>query len=132
MGELFGAGPSVQYAARKRLLCERRVAVWDVLRQCDRSGSLDAAIVSETEIANDFETFFRRHAALRAVFFNGRKAEGAFCRHVQRAVGDFVADLALETLPSTSPAYASLSWAEKLRAWRRVREFLECKSSTMK
>ena len=61
MGRLFGAGPELPYDERKAVLVERGVAVWDVLQSCRRAGSLDTAIDRDSEQANDFATFFRKH-----------------------------------------------------------------------
>src|SRR5687768_2652455 len=41
MGRLFGAGLDRRYEERKQILREHGVAVWDVLRECYRPGSLD-------------------------------------------------------------------------------------------
>ena len=63
MGRLFGAGPELPYDQRKAVLCERGVAVWDVLKTCRRAGSLDTSIRVDSETPNDFVTFFRAHPA---------------------------------------------------------------------
>ncbi len=120
MGRLFGAGPEVEYEARKRILCERGVAVWDVLRECHREGSLDTAIRVHSESANDLATFLREHAHVHTVFFNGHKAETAFRRHVLPNVGKLGRDFRFVRLPSTSPAHAGRTFAQKLAAWRAV------------
>ncbi len=120
MRELFGAGPELPYARRKALLIAHRVAVWDVLRSCRREGSLDTAIHRDSEVANDFQTFFRRHRRIGVVFFNGQKAEAAFRRHVLPELNLGRRALRFERLPSTSPAHAGRSRAEKLAAWRAV------------
>lgn len=125
MGELFGAGPELGYAARVRRLISQKVAVWDVLKHCERPGSLDSSIVRASEVANDFTGFFRSHSQLRAVFFNGAKAEQAFQRDVLPLLKGRTASLQLERLPSTSPAHAGRSFRHKLREWRRIKEFLE-------
>lgn len=122
MGELFGAGPDLAYDERTQLLKKHRVAVWDVLRACERPGSLDTAIRCDSEIANDFPTFFRRHREIHTIFFNGQKSETAFRRHVFPAVESLARELTFSRLPSTSPAHAGRSLAEKLRAWRIVRD----------
>lgn len=124
MGELFGAGPDLPYAERKAVLIARGVAVWDVLRSCRREGSLDTAIHRDSEVANDFSSFFRRHRHIRVVFFNGQKAESAFRRHVSPALKLGRRELRFERLPSTSPAHAGRTRAEKLAAWQAVRRAL--------
>jgi TDG/mug DNA glycosylase family protein len=124
MGELFGAGPEMAYARRVEMLVENGVAVWDVLKQCDRAGSLDSAIRRGSEIANDFAGFFDRHPIIRAVFFNGSKAESVFLRDVLKDLEPRDRQLRYTRLPSTSPAHAGMSRANKLKAWRRIEESL--------
>ncbi len=113
------------YAARADALLSRRIAVWDVLKHCERPGSLDADIVKASEVANDFAAFFAAHPQLRAVFFNGAKAATAYARHVQHRSGVATLPLRFVTLPSTSPANASQSAAIKQAAWMQIRAELE-------
>ena len=120
MGELFGARPELPYEERRRIVCDQGLAVWDVLRACHREGSLDAAIRRDTERPNDFVTFFREHPQIRAVFFNGTKAETAFRGHVLAKLQELSRDIRFVRLPSTSPAHAGKSFAEKLAAWKAV------------
>ena len=72
---------------------------------------------------NDFLAFFSRCRHIRALFFNGRKAETAFQRHVLPVVSEMLDETALITLPSTSPAYASLSRNEKLMRWKCILDY---------
>ncbi|TWT85557.1 Uracil DNA glycosylase superfamily protein [Posidoniimonas polymericola] len=121
MGELFGAGPELPYEARAARLREHGVAVWDVLRECRRAGSLDASIVVASERANDFPAFLARFDQVERIYFNGQKAEAAFRRHAAPRLPDDCLDrLTLTRLPSTSPAHAGMSFAEKLANWRQV------------
>ena len=98
------------------------VAVWDVLRECYREGSLDSDIQIESESHNDFATFFRRHPQIGSVFFNGQKSESLFRRHVLPTIADLDRKFRYVRLPSTSPAHAGRSFEEKLAAWRAVVE----------
>lgn len=120
MGELFGAGPGVPYAERMRLLTARRVAVWDVLRASVRPGSLDADIDVATAKANDFASLFAAHPGIALVCFNGRAAAGLWQRLVAPVLQNSSNTLDYRTLPSTSPAHASVRYAEKLERWRVV------------
>ena len=120
MGRLLGAGPELPYDERQRVLGERGVAVWDVLGECYREGSLDTSIVPESETANDFSTFFQEHPQIRAIFFNGSKAEAAFRRHVLPTVAELGREFRYTRLPSTSPAHAGRTFRQKLAAWRAV------------
>jgi hypoxanthine-DNA glycosylase len=116
MRELTGAEGS--YAERCESLRAASIAVWDVLASSVRPGSMDADIQLDSAVANDFRSFFSTHPALRLVGFNGRKSEQMFQKFVGRHDGD--ANLRFELLPSTSPAYASLSFDKKLRIWRGI------------
>lgn len=122
MGALFGAGRELPYRERVARLLDRGIAVWDVLKACERPGSLDSAIVPGSEVVNDFRAFFRRHPGIGAICFNGAKSESVFARAVRPGLAR--ADLRLTRLPSTSPAHAGLSRAAKLAAWRRIGESL--------
>ena len=118
MGELFGAGPARPYAARLRKLAARGVILWDVLQAARRPGSLDAAIHPRHRRANDIPALLARHPELEWIVFNGAAAETLFRRHVARKCGARLARLQFVRLPSTSPAHAARTFAQKLAAWR--------------
>jgi hypoxanthine-DNA glycosylase len=120
MGKLFGAGPELPYAARLDGLRAHGVALWDVLKAGEREGSLDAAIVPSTIVVNDFNEFFARHSRLRAVCFNGNTAANLYRRKVVPMLAGDSAALETHVLPSTSPAYASLRFEQKLERWQAV------------
>lgn len=124
MGELFGAGPELSYRKRLAVLKSAGVALWDVLARCDRAGSLDSRIVMSSAKANDFDRFLQRHSAIRHVFFNGTKAAELFDR-VRRERLTKAASLAFVTLPSTSPAHASIPMSGKRRSWAAVKRATE-------
>ncbi|SDX17154.1 hypoxanthine-DNA glycosylase [Lysobacter enzymogenes] len=118
MGELVGAGPELDFAQRVEALAAAGIALWDVLAQCEREGSLDSAIRDDTAVANDIPGFLARHRQVGTILFNGAKAEQAFRRFVAPTLAR--PDLSLIRLPSTSPANASQGAAMKLAAWREA------------
>jgi hypoxanthine-DNA glycosylase len=118
MGQIFGAGPDLPYAARCTRLTLHGIALWDVCAAAERLGSLDSAIVTASVVPNDFATFLQNHSAIRRIAFNGRKAEQLFVRHVLRASPQELAALPRVTLPSTSPAHAGIAANAKLASWR--------------
>lgn len=118
MGELIGADPKLPYAERVEKLLGRRIAVWDVCRSAFRAGSLDSAIVRDSIVVNDFGRFLDRHPKIRRVCFNGATAEDLYGRLVVPILDTEAAGLPRHRLPSTSPAHASLTFAEKRDAWR--------------
>ena len=117
MSELLGFDPRADYSARVAALRAAGIGLWDVLRVCDRSGSLDSAIVGDSMEVNDFETLFAQRCDIAKVFFNGAKAEQVFRRLVAPNLGR-PPDCA--RLPSTSAANAGVAYGAKLRAWRAV------------
>jgi hypoxanthine-DNA glycosylase len=118
MGELVGADPALPYAQRLDRLTAAGIALWDVFSRCEREGSLDADIVDDTAIANDFAGLFDSQPTIRTVLLNGGKAEQGFRRFVLPALAD--RELACVRLPSTSPAHAALRPEHKLLTWRQA------------
>jgi hypoxanthine-DNA glycosylase len=121
MGELFDAGPDLPYAERVRRLTLCGVAVWDVLASSVREGSLDAAIRTDTAMGNDFATFLRRYPDIATICFNGKKAAELFGRLAAAPALRQYAEKNRVILPSTSPAHAAMTYAEKCRQWSVVR-----------
>ena len=117
MGDLLEFDPDTDYQRRLAALRSAGIGLWDVLRICDRPGSMDAAIVRESMEPNDFDTLFAVHRSIAQVFFNGATAERAFLRLVAPTLHTPVAH---RRLPSTSPANAAVPYEAKLDAWRAV------------
>ena len=117
----FGVPRTAPYAERCQALLEHRIAVWDVLQNCRRAGSLDSAIRQPQ--ANDFATFYAQHPQLRAVFFNGSAAEQLYRKLVAPTLTN-AAPLQFQRLPSTSPANASQRPEQKRARWQAVLQAL--------
>lgn len=117
---VFGVRRELPYLARMQALRAHGVALWDVLHSCERAGSLDAAIVAESMVANDFNAFFAAHPCIERIAFNGAAAERAFRRHVLAQLTAAQRAIPSTRLPSTSPAHASLSLSGKTERWRAV------------
>lgn len=118
MASLFDFAVDAPYEARLLALQGRGVALWDVMHSCQRAGSLDASIEADTVEPNDFAAFFVAHPYVRTVFFNGATAYAAYNRHVLPTLQAL--SLRYTRLPSTSPAHASLSLAQKRAVWQVV------------
>lgn len=115
---LVGAGPALPYPARLERLGAAGIALWDVCASARRRGSLDAAIERDSVIANDFAAFYAACPSIRRVAFNGRTALALYRRHVLAGLPADIAALPVVELPSTSPAHAAMTLAEKIRQWR--------------
>lgn len=125
MDALCGAGPKLPYAQRIARLVGAGFALWDVLKHCEREGSLDGSIVRDSEVPNAIASLLERERGIVAVAFNGGKAREAFQRYVLPGLSSQRREsLALVALPSTSPANASIPNAEKLARWRELKRFV--------
>ncbi len=105
------------YGARLEFLKSKRIALWDVLREAERKGSLDSQI--KKSVANDFDNFFLEHSSIEFVFFNGKKAQNAFndLIHGKQTLRD---GITYKYLPSTSPANSTMTYEEKLNHWMEI------------
>lgn len=108
MGELFHFPPETTYPERLEILKANRIALWDVLAECRRPGSLDSSIRAPRP--NDIPGLTKQLPHLEKILCNG----GAAYNYLHR----FFPELAAEQLPSTSPAAARLNYAEKLARWK--------------
>jgi hypoxanthine-DNA glycosylase len=124
MGELIDAGPDMPYDERTARLRASGIALWDVCKAAVRPGSLDAAIDLRSVVVNDFRRFFREHPRIVHVCVNGGTAHRLYLKKVQPGLRDPWAALPVHLLPSTSPAHASLRFAQKLERWRRLQDWL--------
>lgn len=117
MAEVFGFDPLCSYEERVCALTSCGVAVWDVLQQCTRKGSLDSDIDNSSIVPNDFASFFTAHRQIQRICFNGSKAASLYRKHVLPSQGDREQEILYVQLPSTSPAHAGLSYVQKLHVW---------------
>ncbi len=120
MGSLVNIPADASYTQRKSALMASGIAVWDVLHYCQRTGSLDSGIDMATVSTNNFSHFFTAHPIIKTVCFNGGMAEKLYKKHVLPTVQAYAADIAYVRLPSTSPAYAAMTVAQKTQAWRVI------------
>jgi TDG/mug DNA glycosylase family protein len=119
IGGILGVDPASPYDARVAAVQSAGIAVWDVLKSCIRESSLDSAIDASSVLPNDFAAFFAEHPQIRRICFNGAKAEALFMKHVRPRL-PANPDVQYLRLPSTSPANASLTLPEKVRAWQAI------------
>ena len=114
---LFGTAAPARYADRLGFVLSRRIALWDVCESGERRASADATI--RGEVPNAIEALLLAHPGIRTIAFNGSGARRLHDRHFTRRP-----ERAYLALPSTSPAYASLGFADKLARWTALREVL--------
>jgi hypoxanthine-DNA glycosylase len=117
---IFGVQPDHTYEEKKSFLKSKKIALWDVIKECSRSGSSDFNIINP--IINDFEGLLVHYPNIRSIFLNGKKAESLFTRNVNN-IAKY--NVSLFKLPSSSPANASISLDKKLKAWNLIKELID-------
>lgn len=97
-------------AAKKQMLLEHGIALWDVIASCDIKGSSDASI--KNVVPAQVERVLEK-AHIGAVICNGGTAGRLHKRYLQWQVG-----LAAHVLPSTSPANAAWQLERLTARWQ--------------
>jgi TDG/mug DNA glycosylase family protein len=115
MEVLYNIDRKLPYSVRTSRLAEHRIALWDLLSSCCRTGSADIRI--REPVFNDLAGFLASNPTFRLIVLNGS------------AAGRYYYQLAISTpvpaviLPSTSPANTRFALAEKVKAWEIIRTY---------
>lgn len=111
--DIFGVMPHNDYEAKKALIREHGLALWDAAACCEREGSLDSNM--RDVVYNDFAMLYARCPRIRTVLCNGGMAHTLFVK------SGFAGDRRVIRVPSTSPAY-TMAYEKKLEMWRAALE----------
>ena len=107
---------SLDYDDRLSALLAGHVGLWDTVASARREGSLDVALREGRHAA--LPELVATLPALRAIGFNGATA----AKIGRKALGETA--LTLIDLPSSSPAHARMTFAEKAERWKSLREYI--------
>ena len=121
IGDITGTNVPEQYEERLALVKKHRIGLWDVIRECERAGSLDSNI--KNEIPNDFVTLFQQYPQIEAIFFNGTKAYDVF----KKKLGfELLAEREYYKMPSTSPVPGRniKTFEEKVEVWSALKKYI--------
>lgn len=113
--------PRLSYADKVALLKENHVALWDVIRSCERTGASDSSIRAVKP--NRLIELLKKYPNIGTLFLNGRTAEALYRKHFGHRLR-----IAAHYLPSTSPAHAAMSYEKKLKKWGVITAYLSPKS----
>ena len=116
--EIFNEEFTTNYQQRIEILEKHHIALWDVIDTCERKGSLDSEIRNEE--ANKIEELLQNFPNIKAIFCNVQKSH----KNLQKILGKKFR-MPIIVLPSTSPAYAGLSYFDKLKSWYIILEKLQ-------
>jgi double-stranded uracil-DNA glycosylase len=116
IGDVIGRNlVMLEYPARIRALRDAGIALWDVVGEAHRHGSLDQKI--QYAQLNDLCTFVSRLPDLKVIAFNGKKAGSLGAPAFDGQPVDLL------HLPSSSPAY-TLDLRTKAKHWVALARYL--------
>ena len=104
----------VSIEEKKELLLRNGVAVWDVIKSCEITGSSDNSI--KNVIPNDLSEILKT-ADIKRIFANGSTAYQLYMRYIFPKLGRDIIKL-----PSTSPANAAYNVDRLLEDWYYIRK----------
>lgn len=99
---------------KKNFCLEKGIGLWDMIASCERSNSSDTNL--KNCIPNDFKKLLHEYPNIKALAFTGKKGYDLFQKYFK--------ELEIETilLPSTSPAHAAMTKAQKSSLYRAFLE----------
>lgn len=116
ISELFESELPESIEDKTRLIIENRLALWDVIAECDINGSSDSSI--KNVVANDLSVILD-NADIKQIFVNGKTAEKNYIKYIEPKLGKRAV-----CLPSTSPANAAWSVERLIGEWKVIKEYI--------
>lgn len=102
---------------KKAMLLRHRIALWDVLAECEITGASDSSI--RNPVSNDLSVILD-HAPVQAVFTTGATAWKLYTRLQKPHTG-----IEAVRLPSTSPANCAVKMEALTEAYKAILPWLE-------
>ena len=114
--------PEPDPVVRARFALKHRIALWDVIQECDIHGASDASItnVAPTNIGSLLD-----RAPIDTVFTTGRKAGQLYRHYCLPNLEERGYRPTMINLPSTSPANAAMSLTDLVKAYQPIRKALD-------
>ena len=97
---------------KKELVLKNKLALFDVIKQCEIKGSGDSTI--KNVIPNDLKPIIES-SNIKHIFLNGKTAEKYYKKYLAPII-----DIEFTTLPSTSPANAAYSLDRLIEEWKSI------------
>ena len=118
MARLLDEDLSFDYQAKVAMLLRHSIALWDVIRCCERRGSSDSTI--RNALPNDFTAFWNTHKAIALICCNGTTAYHMAKKfNITQGMSTYDNRPSLVMAPSTSCAN-TIPFDEKLECWQRI------------
>ncbi len=112
MAALFNESLPVSTEDKKALLLKHRIALWDVITECDIIGSSDSSI--KNVVPSDIGLIIK-NSRIQRIYANGVTAKRLFDKYQKSCCG-----MDITALPSTSPANAARDIDSLINAWKII------------
>lgn len=103
----------LSYSNKLQILLDNKIALWDVIESCQRTGSLDSNIKSEKP--NNITALLKKFH-IRKICLNGNKSYNAFKKYFP----ELLIKYNCIKLPSTSPANAKFKLEDLYVQWNKA------------
>ena len=110
---VFGCNVPETVDEKKLFLLDNHIALWDVIAQCEITGSSDLSI--KNAVANDLSVILAA-TEIKKIFVNGKTAEKYYNKYLLGKT-----KINAVCLPSTSPANAAYSLDKLVEEWKKIR-----------
>ena len=97
---------------KKQLILNNDLALWDVIAECEITGSADSTI--KNVVPNDISGILNESQISR-IFVNGKTAFKYYRKYIEQEVG-----IKAVCLPSTSPANANFTFDMLVESWKAI------------
>lgn len=102
--------PIDTYEQKKNIIKSHHLILWDVIKTCEREGSLDSSI--HNVIVNPIDKLINMYPSIQYVICNGRKSYDLYKKHFSKLKINVI------YLPSTSNANRTIKEEELLKQWK--------------
>ena len=116
LSHLFNEDEPLTIEQRKAFLKKHNIALYDVIYECDISGSSDSSIKNVKVI--DIKGILSKYPNIRKICINGGKAKEMFDRYLLKDIDSN--NIKIVYLPSTSPANAKMGINQLVDAYKAM------------
>lgn len=109
IASLMNTSLPITIEAKKAMLLEHGIAIWDVIESCEIIGSSDSSI--KNVVPMDFSRILEQ-SSIQRIFANGATAHKLYQTYCEAKTG-----FPITKLPSTSPANAAFSLDKLIQEW---------------
>ena len=113
ISKVFEENEPVSVEEKKKFLLKNKIALWDVIKECDIVGSDDSTI--KNVVVNDLNLILEK-CEIKEIFANGKTAEKYYNLFLKNKLSKEII-----LLPSTSPANASYNFEKLYSFWKIIK-----------